>query len=171
MTTPLTGFIGHSVYPKGIANLDFMVGPGDKKIHDQSIVHYPGYPGFGGRHVPIRKRPGYVIRRRFLLWDKRQERQRSVVENHPEVMIIRGEVQEQNDNSPKERESIRKPVPHEEVVNVPFADHEPEKTFRMRTMLEENQKEGLIQLIREYKDIFAWGPEYMSGIDTSVALH
>ncbi|GAA0171209.1 hypothetical protein LIER_41108 [Lithospermum erythrorhizon] len=43
--------------------------------------------------------------------------------------------------------------------------------FRLGTMLEENHKEELIQLIREYKDIFVWGPEDMPGIDTSVALH
>ncbi|GAA0171208.1 hypothetical protein LIER_41107 [Lithospermum erythrorhizon] len=30
MTTPLTGFTSHSVYPKG-TNLDFTVGSGDKK--------------------------------------------------------------------------------------------------------------------------------------------
>ncbi|GAA0145991.1 hypothetical protein LIER_06047 [Lithospermum erythrorhizon] len=92
-------------------------------------------------------------------------------ENHPEVMTMRGEVQEQNDNLPKERESLRKPVPHEEIVKVLFTDHEPKKTFHMGTMLEENHKEGLIQLIREYNDIFAWGTEDMPGIDTSVAVH
>ncbi|GAA0161164.1 hypothetical protein LIER_17541 [Lithospermum erythrorhizon] len=96
---------------------------------------------------------------------------KSCPKNHPEVMTMRGEVQEQKDNSPKERESLRKPVPHEEIVKVPFADNESGKTFRMRRMLEENHNEGLIQLIREYEDIFAWRPEDMPGIDTSVSLH
>ncbi|GAA0169005.1 hypothetical protein LIER_23577 [Lithospermum erythrorhizon] len=47
MTTPLTGFISHSVYPKGIENFDFIVASGDKKIHDPSIILCCGHPGFG----------------------------------------------------------------------------------------------------------------------------
>ncbi|GAA0171494.1 hypothetical protein LIER_41168 [Lithospermum erythrorhizon] len=38
-------------------------------------------------------------------------------------------------------------------------------------MLGEGHKESLVSLIREYKDIFAWGPENLLGIETSVALH
>ncbi|GAA0184158.1 hypothetical protein LIER_31447 [Lithospermum erythrorhizon] len=88
-------------------------------------------------------------------------------ENNPEVMSTKGETQKENDNSPKERESLRKPVPHEEIV----ADEELEKTFRVGMMLEENHIKGLIRLIQKYRDIFAWGPEDMPRINTSVALH
>ncbi|GAA0151307.1 hypothetical protein LIER_10052 [Lithospermum erythrorhizon] len=56
------------------------------------------------------------------------------------------------------------------MSKVPFAEEEPEKTFRMGTILEENHKEDLIRLIRKYKDIFAWGPDDMPGINTSIAL-
>ncbi|GAA0168124.1 hypothetical protein LIER_40500 [Lithospermum erythrorhizon] len=58
----------------------------------------------------------------------------------------------------RERENLKRPVPHAEIVKVPFDKEEPEKTFRIGIML-------------EYKDIFAWGPEDMLGIDTSVAFN
>ncbi|GAA0165142.1 hypothetical protein LIER_20619 [Lithospermum erythrorhizon] len=38
-------------------------------------------------------------------------------------------------------------------------------------MLKESHKEGVIRLIRQYKDIFACGPEDVLGIDTSVEVH
>ncbi|GAA0157296.1 hypothetical protein LIER_14598 [Lithospermum erythrorhizon] len=86
-------------------------------------------------------------------------------------MTTRSEAQNEKDNAPKEQENLKRPVPHKEIVKVPFSKKEPEKTFRVGTMLNEDHKEGSMPLIREYKDIFAWGPENMSGIDTSVALH
>ncbi|GAA0184157.1 hypothetical protein LIER_31446 [Lithospermum erythrorhizon] len=46
MHTPLTGFIRHSVYPKGMAILDFTVGSGNKKVYNQSPVYNRRYPGF-----------------------------------------------------------------------------------------------------------------------------
>ncbi|GAA0140472.1 hypothetical protein LIER_35244 [Lithospermum erythrorhizon] len=173
MTTPLTGFTGHSVYPKGIANLDLTVGLGDKKstIKAQFTVvdEVPNHKGHRG--VMWRLEKGHDMLSDLSLGKTSEKARKGGLENHPEVMTFRGVVREQNNNSPKQRECIKKPVPHEEVVKVPFADHELENTFRMGTMLEESHKEGLIQLIREYKDIFAWGPEDMLGIDTSVALH
>ncbi|GAA0163582.1 hypothetical protein LIER_19411 [Lithospermum erythrorhizon] len=90
-------------------------------------------------------------------------------ENHPEMMSTNGEARQENDNSPKERENLKGPIPHEEIVKVPLAEKEPEKMFRIGTMLEENHKEDMICLIRKYKDIFAWGPKNMSGINISDA--
>ncbi|GAA0155973.1 hypothetical protein LIER_13578 [Lithospermum erythrorhizon] len=72
-------------------------------------------------------------------------------ENHPKVMSTRGETQKENDNSPKEREKLKRPVPHEEIVKVSFEKEEPERTFQVGTMLKKNHKEGLICLIRDYK--------------------
>ncbi|GAA0152569.1 hypothetical protein LIER_11018 [Lithospermum erythrorhizon] len=86
-------------------------------------------------------------------------------------MSTRGETQKEKNNSLKERENLKKPIPHEEIVKVPFAKEKPEKTFRIGTMLEENHRENLIRLIKEDKDIFAWGPEDMPGIDTSFRWH
>ncbi|GAA0142241.1 hypothetical protein LIER_03187 [Lithospermum erythrorhizon] len=70
-------------------------------------------------------------------------------------MSTKGEAQQQDDNSPRERENLKRPVSHEEIVKVPFAEGELEKTFRIGTM--------------KYRDIFAWGPEDMPGINISVA--
>ncbi|GAA0169882.1 hypothetical protein LIER_24264 [Lithospermum erythrorhizon] len=77
-------------------------------------------------------------------------------ENHPDVMSTQHEARYEDENFPKERENLKRPVPHEEIIKVPFVKEEPKKTFNIGTI--------------EYKDIFAWGPEDMSGLDTSVAL-
>ncbi|GAA0159801.1 hypothetical protein LIER_16500 [Lithospermum erythrorhizon] len=46
-----------------------------------------------------------------------------------------------------------------------------DKTFRIGTKLEEEHKQRLIGLVREYEDVFAWGPEDMPGIDHAIAVH
>jgi len=33
------------------------------------------------------------------------------------------------------------------------------------------EKQNLISLIKEYKDIFAWSYKYMPGLDPQVAMH
>ncbi|GAA0145149.1 hypothetical protein LIER_05405 [Lithospermum erythrorhizon] len=92
-------------------------------------------------------------------------------ENYPEVMSTQCEAKYEEDNSPKERENLKRPVSYEEIVKVPLFKEEIEKTFRIGTMLGEEYRETLVDLIREYKDIFALGQEDMPEIDTSVALY
>ncbi|GAA0168407.1 hypothetical protein LIER_23131 [Lithospermum erythrorhizon] len=80
-----------------------------------------------------------------------------------EVNTIRNE--EEEDNSPKERDSGKKGELHEEVEEIPFEQGKADKNFRIGTKLVEDHKRKLIALIREYGDIFAFGPEDMLGID------
>ncbi|GAA0175466.1 hypothetical protein LIER_28633 [Lithospermum erythrorhizon] len=89
--------------------------------------------------------------------------------NHMEVNVIRGE--EEEDNESKERESEKKGKPNEELENVPFKREVKEKAFRIGTNLEGKHRLELISLVREYEDVFAWGPEDMPGIDPEVAIH
>ncbi|GAA0153374.1 hypothetical protein LIER_11626 [Lithospermum erythrorhizon] len=76
-------------------------------------------------------------------------------ENHKEVNTIRNE--EEEDYSPKERDSEKKGEHHEEVEEIPFEQEKADKTFQIRTMLGEEHKQRLIALVREYADVFAWG--------------
>ncbi|GAA0157480.1 hypothetical protein LIER_14738 [Lithospermum erythrorhizon] len=64
---------------------------------------------------------------------------------------------EEKDNSPKERENPKIPIPHEEVEEIPFKPAVKEPTFRIGT--------------REFEDVFAWGPEDMLGVDPEAAMH
>ncbi|GAA0176342.1 hypothetical protein LIER_29351 [Lithospermum erythrorhizon] len=57
-----------------------------------------------------------------------EKSRKSGPENHPEVMTTRSEAQNESDNAPKERENLKRPVHHEEIVKVPFDKKEPEKT-------------------------------------------
>ncbi|GAA0165143.1 hypothetical protein LIER_20620 [Lithospermum erythrorhizon] len=162
MNTPLTRFTGQSVYPKGMATLDFIVGSGTKKstIKAQFTVidiQDSAHNGLIGRSILTALRaivsPAYLKMKfptargigeicgnqkkarmcyQTLFPPLGQESGRSKKrsrENHQEVMSTRGETQKENDNSPKEREDLRKSVPHEEIMKVPFTAMEPEKTL------------------------------------------
>ena len=48
---------------------------------------------------------------------------------------------------------------------------QPNRKIKIGTGLETVFKQELTHLLREYADVFAWGPEDMPGIDESVAMH
>ncbi|GAA0164657.1 hypothetical protein LIER_20244 [Lithospermum erythrorhizon] len=78
---------------------------------------------------------------------------------------------EEEDNSPKERENLKRPVPNEEVEEILFNPMDVERTFKVGTKLDDTHREALISLIREFEDVFAWAPEDMPGVDLEVAIH
>ncbi|GAA0173263.1 hypothetical protein LIER_26918 [Lithospermum erythrorhizon] len=86
-----------------------------------------------------------------------------------EVNTMKNE--EEKDNSPKETENGKKGEPHEEVQEVPFKQGKADKTFRIGARLEKEHQQKLIELVRGYEDVFAWGLEDMQGIDLVVAVH
>ncbi|GAA0163733.1 hypothetical protein LIER_19528 [Lithospermum erythrorhizon] len=61
-------------------------------------------------------------------------------------------------------------MPYEEVIIVPFTPGNKERTFRIGTKLGNDHQRRLITLIREFEDVFAWGPEDMPGIDSAVTI-
>ncbi|GAA0170339.1 hypothetical protein LIER_40935 [Lithospermum erythrorhizon] len=77
----------------------------------------------------------------------------------------------EDDNSPKKKESLKKAVPHEEVECIPFSEKDQEKIFRVGTKLDKRHTSQLIELIREFADVFAWGTVDMPGMDPAMALH
>ncbi|GAA0166855.1 hypothetical protein LIER_21919 [Lithospermum erythrorhizon] len=70
----------------------------------------------------------------------------------------------EEDNSPREKESLKKLVSHEEVECIPFDEKEKDKTFRVGTKLDKSHTSQLIELIREFADVFARGTEDMPGV-------
>ena len=54
---------------------------------------------------------------------------------------------------------------------IEFQPGKKDKTFRIGTTLAKDHKEGLIEVIREFQDVFAWNPADMPGVDPQVALH
>ena len=45
------------------------------------------------------------------------------------------------------------------------------KEVKIGALLEESVKKGLIKLLREYVDVFAWSYEDMPGLDTDIVQH
>ncbi|GAA0154610.1 hypothetical protein LIER_12543 [Lithospermum erythrorhizon] len=161
--TPLIGFIFHSVYAMGVVTLDFTVGAGTKMKFTT--------PGGIGEICGDQKRAQICYQTSVALLNKGKNELNNkwVRENHMEVNVMRNE--EEEDNSPKEREYGKKGEPHEDVENVPFKKEIKDKTFRIGMNFGEKHKQRLISLVREYEDVFAWGPEDMSGIDLAIAVH
>ncbi|GAA0147328.1 hypothetical protein LIER_07056 [Lithospermum erythrorhizon] len=71
----------------------------------------------------------------------------------------------------KPKTEIRKKRGREEVEEIPFKLRNVERTFKVRTKLSDADKEAPISFIREFEDVFAWGPEDMPGVDPEVAIH
>ncbi|GAA0163485.1 hypothetical protein LIER_19338 [Lithospermum erythrorhizon] len=77
----------------------------------------------------------------------------------------------QERNYPKEKESLERAIPHEEVECNLFTGKDLGKTFQVGTNLDKQHRYQLIELIREFADVFAWGTENMAGVDPDLALH
>ncbi|GAA0174202.1 hypothetical protein LIER_27644 [Lithospermum erythrorhizon] len=82
--------------------------------------------------------------------------------DHQEVNAVR--IEEEKDNLPKEKENVRKGEPHEEVEEIPFKKGKAKRTFPIGTNLGEEHKQKLIALVREYEDVFPWGPKNVPGL-------
>ncbi|GAA0173861.1 hypothetical protein LIER_27380 [Lithospermum erythrorhizon] len=156
--TPMIGFTGHTIHAVGEVTLDFTV---------DEVPYSWGYRG----NVWRSKEGTAMLSNTVPPLNKgksEQGRKRSR-ENHMEMNMVKNE--EEEDNSPKEKVSRKKGEPHEEVEEVPFELGKADKTFRIGTKLLEEHKQRLITLVREYADVFAWGPEDMPGIDPTVDVH
>jgi len=57
------------------------------------------------------------------------------------------------------------------VIQVNLRDEANPKPIFIRENLSPFEKEDLIQLIREYIDVFAWNYENMPGLDPQIAIH
>ncbi|GAA0185703.1 hypothetical protein LIER_32991 [Lithospermum erythrorhizon] len=168
--TPLTGFTCHSINAIGVVALDFTVGadtrpPHINRIKSDSVIgssqNKVTYPGGIGEMCGDQKKARRCYQTSVPPPNRSSsgpERKRSR-ENHMEINSVKSEVDE--DNSPKERESEKRALPHEEVIIVPFTQGNRERTFRIGTKLGKYHQHRLIALIREFEDVFAWGPEDM----------
>ncbi|KAI5445799.1 hypothetical protein KIW84_013872 [Lathyrus oleraceus] len=62
--------------------------------------------------------------------------------------------------------------PHlENLETVNLGSEDCVREVKIGALLEESVKKGLIELLREYVDIFAWSYEDMSGLDTDIVQH
>ncbi|GAA0155166.1 hypothetical protein LIER_12951 [Lithospermum erythrorhizon] len=151
--TPLLGFTVHVVYPLGIATLDLIVRTGNKTttIKAQFTVvdiDDPSYNRLIGRPILTALR--------------------AIVS--PLHLKIKFPTAGGIDNSPKEKENQKRPVPHKEIEEIPFNPTNQERVFKVGTKLDDTHREALISLIREFEDAFAWSPEDMPGVDPEIAI-
>ncbi|GAA0155032.1 hypothetical protein LIER_12855 [Lithospermum erythrorhizon] len=68
-------------------------------------------------------------------------------------------------------ESPKKGRPHEEIQIIPFVEKDLAKVFKIGITLGAEHEVMLIQVLRDYREIFAWEPTYMPGIDPEVSVH
>ena len=61
--------------------------------------------------------------------------------------------------------------PSEQLEEIQIRCEDPTKTVKVGESLDPGVKEDLIELLREYNDIFAWSHEDMPGIPLSLATH
>ncbi|GAA0174435.1 hypothetical protein LIER_27825 [Lithospermum erythrorhizon] len=64
----------------------------------------------------------------------------------------------------------KKGQPHEEIRSISFDERDPTKVFRIGTKLRAKHEAILIRVLREYRDIFAWEPKDMPGVDREVSI-
>ena len=57
------------------------------------------------------------------------------------------------------------------MTQINIGDEANPKTIFISKSLSLSKKEDIIQLIREYIDVFAWNCEDMSGLDPQIAIH
>ncbi|KAK0579890.1 hypothetical protein LWI29_033143 [Acer saccharum] len=85
------------------------------------------------------------------------------------IFEVDEEVQEDNSETfeldPRDETSREKEEPTESIV---LNKAEPDKTVKIGARLTERVKKDVTNLLREYKEIFAWCHEDMPGIDRSV---
>ena len=62
--------------------------------------------------------------------------------------------------------------PHRESVEViNLGTEDAKREIKIGAALEDNVKKGLIELLQEYVDIFAWSYQDMPGLDTDIVVH
>ncbi|KAI5399045.1 hypothetical protein KIW84_064422 [Lathyrus oleraceus] len=62
--------------------------------------------------------------------------------------------------------------PHQEFVEViNLGTEDAKREIKIGAALEDNVKKGLIELLQEYVDIFAWSYQDMPGLDTDIVVH
>ena len=63
-------------------------------------------------------------------------------------------------------------MPHQEVTEaINLGIKEEISEMKIGTTLSPTIKEKLIDLLREYSDVFAWSYQDMSGLDTDIVVH
>ena len=60
---------------------------------------------------------------------------------------------------------------HESMEVINLGTEEVKREVKIRTSLEESVKQRLIEMLREYVDIFAWSYEDMPRLDTDIVVH
>ncbi|KAK8935378.1 hypothetical protein KSP39_PZI013009 [Platanthera zijinensis] len=71
----------------------------------------------------------------------------------------------------RDEAALQRGAPIEGLVEVPLSPTEPDRTVQLGSLLQERDREELTAYLRKNKDIFAWSPEDMSGIDPQIIHH
>ncbi|XP_031112204.1 uncharacterized protein LOC116016181 [Ipomoea triloba] len=182
--TPLSGFTGDSIEAEGVIRLDVELGSQPnvlKTTMDFVVVKLKCV------HNAILGRPGItraaaVISMSHLCMkfhtpngigvvrgDQRAARQcyvRAVKQSDREESRIHTISQQVDHGELKE-----KPQPASELEEIILDSDRPERVVKIGRGLPVDLREDIIGVLQRYKNVFAWGPEDMLGVDRSVICH
>ncbi|XP_031101985.1 uncharacterized protein LOC116005890 [Ipomoea triloba] len=182
--TPLSGFTGDSIEAEGVIRLDVELGSQPnvlKTTMDFVVVKLKCV------HNAILGRPGItraaaVISMSHLCMkfytpngigvargDQRAARQcyvRAVKQSDREESRIHTISQQVDHGELKE-----KPQPASELEEIILDSDRPERVVKIGRGLPVDLREDIVGVLQRYKNVFAWGPEDMPGVDRSVICH
>ncbi|XP_019196562.1 PREDICTED: uncharacterized protein LOC109190521 [Ipomoea nil] len=150
IATPLLGFTGDTIHPEGRISLPVEMGTPPRMIKTQmEFVVVNLHCGVGvlrGSVASARKCYSQAVNRR----DTRSSRVKGQSKRH------------QKDAQAGCKEQ---PEPSEEIEEVPLHGDRPNQKIKIGKSSTPELRAEILFILREFADIFAWGPEDMPGID------
>ncbi|GAA0168226.1 hypothetical protein LIER_22991 [Lithospermum erythrorhizon] len=140
IVTPLTGFTGHVVYTLGITTLDLTLGTGNKTTTIKASAQCGGHRW--SLWKPKRARICYQASVPPVNKPTAETNKKRCWENQLEVRMVREG--EEEDNSPREKENQKRPIPYEDVEEIPFNLGDKGGEFKTGTRQEDTHREALI---------------------------
>ncbi|GAA0157491.1 hypothetical protein LIER_14747 [Lithospermum erythrorhizon] len=172
LSTPLTRFTEHSVYPTGIVELDLTVGEAPRSVTIRASfivvdIADPSYNGLIGRPLlnalraivfPLHLKMKFPTSGGIGEAIGYQKKARVCYQlSIPQGMCLKDPPQQKRDRVMK--------------LNQEGTEGDDTKTFRLGTKLSPQHQKEVVALVREFSEVFTWGPNDMPWVDPNIALH
>nr|MCH9869571.1 reverse transcriptase family protein [Serratia marcescens] len=76
-----------------------------------------------------------------------------------------------NQKELEEGEEDKRPSPSGDLIKIPLDESRPERCIQIGSALPEELKSQILEVLRNYSDVFAWSAEDMPGIDSGLISH
>ncbi|KAL0451512.1 UNVERIFIED_CONTAM: hypothetical protein Slati_1129300 [Sesamum latifolium] len=162
--TSLYGFAGEVVHPRGMISLPLTLGTSHLRKTCLLKFLFPVVGGVGEAQADVLQARkfyvGTIKRRKKRVWEESPGEENS--NKRGKDLIPRLE--------PKD-EALVMVQPVEEVLMVELIPGDPEKVTKIGSKMKENLRDQVVDCLRKNKDVFAWTPKDLEGIDPGVIMH